>query len=199
MAYEHTVYFVSKNEYKLREIRDIWKSKVYYLESCSESIIEIQDSSIQKIVEAKAKEAYKRIFRPVLVEHSGLILPEYGNLPGGLTKIVWDSLTENGNHPEKFSELFAPSGSTPAIAQSVVAYCDGRTVFSFIGEVHGNIVKVPRGKNGFAWDCVFEPIPNVGNLTFAEMNDFQKIECSMRSLAMRHFLDYLDKIESKEE
>ena len=199
MNYDKTIYFVSKNEMKFKEMRELWTNETYHLEAYDETIREIQDSSMEEIVKHKAKEAYKSLFRPVLVEHSGLFLLNYGNLPGGLTQVVWNSLTNGGAHPESFSNLFAPSGSTPAIAQSVLAYCDGKSVKLFVGEVHGAIIKDSRGTNGFGWDCVFQPDSITPKITFAEMDDSTKREHSMRTLAMDVFMKHLNEITPRRE
>lgn len=193
MENKQTIYYVSGNKMKQNEVsRFKSQMKFYCLESYEKEILEIQDSTIDKIVVQKAKDAYKELHRPVLVENSGLILPNYGSLPGGLTQIMWNALTDNGKNPKKFSELFAPTGSTPAIAVSILAYCDGTHVRTFKGDVPGNIVKTPRGTKGFAWDCIFQP--DGSKLTFAEMSESDKSCCSMRTVAMREFITVMDKI-----
>lgn len=187
------IYYVSGNQMKLSEISQFESEmKFFRLEGYKKEILEIQDSTIDKIVKQKAKAAYKELHRPVLVENSGLTLSNYGNLPGGLTQIMWNALTDNGKNPQKFSELFAPADSTPAVAVSVLAYCDGKQVQTFKGLVPGKIVKVPRGDHGFSWDSIFQP--DGSTLTFAEMPDSEKRRCSMRTVAMREFIKAMDKI-----
>jgi XTP/dITP diphosphohydrolase len=193
MAHNQTIYFVSKSEKKLLEMRKLWTNGTYSLESYNMEIQEIQNSDIVEIAKKKAKEAYGQIFRPVLVEHSGLVLPNYGNLPGGLTQIVWDSLTDNGTQPNKFGEVFAPHGETPAIAQSVLVYCDGRRFLVSDGAVQGVIVKNSRGNNGFGWDGLFQPDDDAEGRTFAEMDDSTKSFFSMRTRAMKDFLKKIDR------
>jgi XTP/dITP diphosphohydrolase len=193
MENKRTIYYVSGNKMKQEDVsRFKDQMKFYCIESYNKEILEIQDSTIERIVVQKAKDAYKELHRPVLVENSGLILPNYGGLPGGLTQIMWNALTDNGKNPQKFSELFAPADSTPAVAVSVLAYCDGKQVQTFKGLVPGKIVKVPRGDHGFSWDSIFQP--DGSTLTFAEMPDSEKRRCSMRTVTMREFIKAMDKI-----
>ncbi|HIP66906.1 MAG TPA: hypothetical protein EYH09_02165 [Candidatus Nanopusillus sp.] len=46
--------------------------------------------------------------------------------------------------------------------RAVVAYYDGNTLKSFVGEVYGTISKEERGKGGFRYDPIF--IPEVYNI-----------------------------------
>lgn len=188
---ERVIYFVTNNDLKERELQKLWTSTKYQLKIYKEKISEIQNPNIEVIATEKAKEAYKLLFRPVLVEHSGLLLTEYGNLPGGLTQIVWDSLTGSAN-AEKFSNLFAQNGETPAIAQSVFAYCDGYKIKTFIGKIEGKIVNPPRGNPDDYWDCVFQPNNDSQGRTFAEMGSNVKNISSMRAQAIKDFMNYLD-------
>lgn len=188
---DRVIYFVTTNELKERELRNLWSSQEYELKIYKHQISEIQSSSVQTIAIDKAKKAYKALFRPVLVEHSGLLLKEYGNLPGGLTQIVWDSLTE-GTNAEKFCELFAKNGETPAIAKTVFSYCDGKKIYSFDGTIEGKVVYPPRGSNSNYWDCAFQPSNDSHCRTFAEMDIETKNTYSMRAHAIKKFMNFLN-------
>ena len=61
----------------------------------------MQTTDTQRLVRDKLLKAYKRIGRPMFVEHRGLYVERINGLPGGLTQIVWDTL-----QPERFAELF---------------------------------------------------------------------------------------------
>lgn len=139
-------------------------------------IREIQDKDMERIIRHKALAAYKELFRPVLVEHTGLYLSDYGDMPGGLTQIFFDSLTLCG-----FSELFAKERSTRAVAKSMFGFCDGKTICTAYGELTGKVIFPPCGTDIFQWDPIF--VPDGYTKTFAEMGPEEKNKISMRRKA----------------
>jgi XTP/dITP diphosphohydrolase len=171
------IYFASNNEFKIKEAREILEN--IELLPVKIKIDEIQSDNAEKIVRDKVLKAFKKIRRPVFVEHTGLYLDDFGNLPGGLTQIVWDSL-----EADKFCDFFGNRSNTKAEAKTIIGYCDGKIVNIFNGSIMGNISDKPRGNRDFQWDCVF--IPEGYDKTFAELGDV-KNEISMRKKALVEF------------
>lgn len=182
------IYFVSNNEFKIKEAKEIL-SKDLIVEDIKMKIDEIQSEDAEKIVKDKVLKAFKAIKRPVFVEHTGLYIEDFGNLPGGLTQIVWDSL-----QADKFCDYFGTRKNTKAEAKTIIGYCDGKKTISFEGSISGNISNKPIGNRKFQWDCVF--IPEGYTKTFAELDD-TKNEISMRKIALKKFLVYLEKIKGE--
>ena len=75
------------------------------------------------------------------------------------------------------------------MAKTIVAFCDGKRIKLFEGEISGRIVSEPRGNRDFQWDCVFQP--NGYNETFAEMGE-KKNGISMRKIALEKLKKYLE-------
>lgn len=178
------IYFLSSNQSKIAEIENILQSKSITIHSVEKKINEIQSNDMQEIAKDKALKAFKEIGRCVLVEQTGLLIQDFGNLPGGLTQIFWDSL-----EADKFSNIFSKIGSAEAVAKTVLAFCDGKSIKVFEGEIKGHIVCPPRGDRSFQWDCVFEP--RGYDKTFAEMGK-EKNKISMRKLALDNLKAYLE-------
>jgi XTP/dITP diphosphohydrolase len=163
-------------------------------------IQETLEIRITEMVRAEVKQAYTKLRVPCVVEHAGLIFDEYRGLgedreyPGGLTKPMWDALGDRF-----LPELSA--SSRRAVARAVVAYCDGQSVRTFVGETEGHLAPEPRGAREFYWDTVFVPDDvdgNPGTMTYAEIVDDaslglrHKVEhLSQSTKAMRSFLDWL--------
>lgn len=175
------VIFVSNNNYKIEEVIDYLSSTIN-IEGYKCKLEEIQSESMEAILRHKTLDAYKRIRRPVLVEHTGLTIENFGGLPGGLTQIFWDKL-----EAESFCDFFADKGSVKAV--TMFGFCDGKSINVFRGEIEGKIVKRPRGNRKFQWDCVFEP--EGSTMTFAEMGD-KKRDISMRTEALKKIKTYLE-------
>lgn len=181
------IYFLSSNQYKIAEVKGILSNDEIDVIPVTEKISEIQSDDMHAIVRDKSLKAYKRIARPVLVEQTGLMITKFGNLPGGLTQIFWDSL-----QADKFSDFFSKDGSAEAIAKTVLAYCDGMRIHIFEGEIKGSIVNPPRGDRAFQWDCIFEP--QGYEKTFAELGE-EKNTISMRKMALEKLKNYLESVE----
>lgn len=179
-----TIYFVSGNKHKIKEINKVVKINNIEIVGHHMPLTEIQSTDIEKIAKDKALKAFKKIRKPLIVEQTGLYIEDFGGLPGGLTQPMWDAL-----HAEKFCDFFGTRSNTKAKAVTVVAYCDGKKIHTFRGEIRGNIVRKPRGKRAFQWDCVFQP--KGSNQTFAEMGK-KKNKVSMRMQALKKLKSFLE-------
>lgn len=177
------IYFISANEYKVSEVRQLLSSDKIEVIGCPQKIEEIQSDDINKIVNDKAIKAYAIVKRPLIVEQTGLYLENIGNLPGGLTQIFWDKLGA-----DKFCEFFS-SKISKATAKTIFAFCDGKKIYNFEGNIEGIIVNKPRGKRDFQWDCIFQPTNYTQ--TFAEMGEL-KNEISMRKKALVKLKKFLE-------
>lgn len=154
-------------------------------------LVEIQSLDPEEIIEHKAKEAYKQINTPVLVEDTSLIFHALGKLPGPLIK--W-FLTELDN--EGLCRILDGYEDRSALARVFFGLYDGKELKMFQGEMKGTIAKSPRGKRGFGWDPIF--IPEGQSKTWGEMDDEEQKQTSMRRIALKQLEGYLKKVkESK--
>lgn len=161
----------------------------------SEAIKELLEVDLEVMVQAEVVNAYSRIKVPCIVEHAGLILDDFlkEGYPGGLTKPMWNTL-ENCFLQE------TNSAGRRATARAVIAYCDGKSVRTFVGETKGTLADKPRGNRKFYWDTVFIPDDPTGAIkgkTYAEIVEDKKLglkyklkHFSQSSKAMRKFLEF---------
>ena len=147
-------------------------------------LIEIQSLDLTEIIEHKAKEAYRYLHSPVLVEDASLRFLALGKLPGPLVK--W-FLSELGTHG--LCKLLDQHEDRSALAEVQFGFYDGRSFQIFAGKREGSIAPAPRGTNGFGWDAIF--IPNGSHKTWAEMTNEESKQTSMRSDALKRLEDYL--------
>ena len=173
----HLLYYISHNPFKCEEVKALLTQREIAVETALLEIKEIQSSSIEEIARDKAKKAFAKIKRPLLVEQTGLVIEGYNGFPGGLTQLVWDAIGA-----ESFCKLF---GGKAAKAMSIFAYCDGKKVFFSYGETKGQISNEPLEKSMFQWDTVF--IPEDYTNTFSEMTPEEKNKVSMRRKALDEF------------
>lgn len=147
-------------------------------------INEIQSLSLEKVVEAKAWEAYKQLQKPVMVEDTALTLLALNELPGPFIRWFEESIGLEG-----LCVIATEHNEHRAVATTCVAYCDGEKVELFTGEVLGHITQIPRGENGFGWDKIFQPENE--HRTWAEMSREEKSGQSMRKIALEKFKTFL--------
>lgn len=169
----------------MEEVKDMLCSPSIEVHFVDKKIDEIQSNNMKEIVLDKAIKAFKHIGYPVIVEHTGLLIKDFANLPGGLTQIFWDAL-----EADKFSKIFSQIGSGEATAKTFFAFCDGKNIYTFEGSIEGHIVSPPRGSQEFQWDCVFEP--KGYDKTFSELGEKKK-DISMRKEALENLKIFLEK------
>ena len=101
--------FVSSNRFKIAEAQQILGKHSISVVPSALKIDELQTEDTSKLVRDKLLKAFRRIGRPLFVEHTGLYLDHLGGLPGGLTQIFWDKL-----QADRFAELFGKSAANPS-------------------------------------------------------------------------------------
>ena len=189
------VAFVSSNYNKYLEAKTILNSFGMQVEFLKYECIEVQSDSLATVATAKAKDAFSKFARPVLVEDAGLFIDSLNGFPGPFSSYVFGTVGCKG-----ILDLMNKQQNRAARFLSVVAYCDGydnnnnnnhhhtgndvtvNKIKLFEGAVHGIISESERG---IAWgyDPIF--IPKGSEQTFAESNI--KDEISHRYLSLQAF------------
>jgi non-canonical purine NTP pyrophosphatase (RdgB/HAM1 family) len=176
-------YFVTSNKNKLREAQRILGRS---LEAVELDIPEVQAVNSTDIVHDKARKAYSKVRKPVLVEDSGLYVNAWNGFPGALIK--WFLLHVG---TDELCRMLKDKADRSAYAQTVICFYDGKSYRNFVGRSEGTIAPKPRGKNNFGWDSTF--IPKGHKKTFAEMSGTEKDAISHRGHAFRKLKAYLDR------
>ncbi len=170
--------FVTSNAGKVREAREYLPESI---ERIAYDYPEIQSSNLEEIAAAGARDAYREIGEPVLVDDSGLFIDAFEGFPG-----PYSSYVEGKLGIERVQALTAREDDHRARFRAVVAYADSEGIETFEGTVNGRIVPA-RGSGGFGYDPIFE---HCGR-TFAEMGTEEKNAVSHRGRALAAFGDWL--------
>lgn len=186
MAAKKTITFVTGNVKKLEEVvailgnqfpHDVVNKKI--------DLAEFQGSP-QDVCKEKAREAFRKVQGPVLVEDTCLCFNAHGGLPGPYIKWYLDKLGVDG-----LPRLLADFDDKSGYALCTFGYCDSDDgeVLIFEGKTHGTIVS-PKGSRDFGWDPVFQP--DDYDQTYAEMPKAEKNKISHRGRALdevkKHFV-----------
>lgn len=170
-----TITFITGNAAKAEQLGRHLEHSVYHKKL---DLDEIQSLDLKRIVEHKAREAFKKIHGPVLVEDTSLTFNALGHLPGPLIK--W-FLTELDN--EGLCQLLRSYDDRTALAEVCFGFYDGKEIKFFDGQMKGIIAKFPRGDKGFGWDPIF--IPEGRDKTWGEMTPEEQKDTSMRRIALK--------------
>lgn len=141
----------------------------------------------------KAHAAAKATGLPALADDSGIEIDALGGAPGVYTA-DW---AETGNGRDFIqamtraqTELDAINAPAPRVARFcstlVLAWPDGHDDV-FAGKVEGQVVWPMRGADGFGYDPMFQP--DGYDITFGEMDRWEKNQISHRAVAIQKFVD----------
>lgn len=172
---------VTSNKNKLAEINSILGTNHRV---SSVDVPEIQSLDLDEVITAKAKAAYAKIGKPVLVTDVSLEIEKLKGLPGTFVKFFIQTLGTTG------TVRFLGKGIHKAKATDAVAIYDGKTLKIFKGTVVGTLASKDRGDAGFGFDKVF--VPYGYKKTWAQLPDNVKNKISHRAKALRKLKKYLE-------
>ena len=180
--------FVSSNIHKFEEAKQILSDFGISLGYANHSLEEIQSDSLKSIALKKAKEAFFKLKKPVLIEDDGLFINSLGGFPGPYSSYVFQTIGNDG-----ILNLLKKNRNAKFV--SVISYCDKKNIQIFIGNLYGTISFSKQNK-GWGYDPIF--IPKNMKQTFGEIGNKNKI--SHRFKALKKFSTwYLDMQESNDQ
>jgi len=171
---------VTSNKNKLLEINQILstKHKISKIE-----VPEIQSLNLDQVITQKAKAAYEKIKKPVLVEDISFEIQSLNGLPGPFVKFFLQRLGTEG------TVKLIGNKSTKTKVTAALALYDGSKLKIFKGIVWGTLSRKNKGESGFGFDKVF--IPKGYSKTYAEMDPELKNRISHRAKALAKLKKHL--------
>lgn len=188
------IIFASKNEGKVKEVRHILNginSEILSLNDVgyNDEIHEIGET-FEENAKIKAEEIYNRFRLPTIADDSGIIALQLGNEPGVLSaRYAGENATDEDNNRKLLQRL--SSFPEPHKGKFVCAavYYFGADFIVAMGEIVGEIIKEPRGTNGFGYDPLF--LPDGYDKTTAELPPEIKNKISHRFRAFNQLKKHL--------
>jgi XTP/dITP diphosphohydrolase len=172
------LFFVSSNSHKYQEAKIILDSLGINLGFLKSNLEEIQSNSLDAIAIAKARDAFSKFKKPLIIEDDGLFIDSIDGFPGPYSSYVFKTIGNKGI-------LNLLKNNRKAKFVSIITYCDKMNLQSFEGKLNGKISKIQKGV-GWGYDPIF--IPNNSKKTFAEINN--KNELSHRYKALKKFSNW---------
>jgi len=175
MQQSFDLFFVSSNSHKYQEAKKILESFGISLGFFKYELEEIQSHSLKKIASKKAKQAFQKCKKPIIIEDDGLFIDALAGFPGPYSSYVFKTIGNKG-----ILHLVRENRSAKFV--SIISFCDTKNSKSFEAIINGRISKLQIGK-GWGYDPIF--IPTNSQNTFAELSN--KNTLSHRYIALKKF------------
>lgn len=190
------ILIATNNSNKLREIGKILGSTELEIVSPEQEGIGIEPDETGNTFEENAlikARAFKKLTRlAVAADDSGITVNALGGLPGVRSKRFAGPGGDDEANNRHLIEQLERIGSDDYRASfvCVVAYIDEQgNEATFRGECKGEIVKTPKGENGFGYDPHFY-VRELGKTT-AQMDEEEKNSISHRGKAFRKLREHI--------
>ena len=188
------IVFVTNNQNKLVEIKNLVSSN-YNILSLKDidfyNDIDETENTLEGNAMLKAKCIHSRFGLDCFADDTGLEIDVLDGRPGVYSaRYAGLKCNAKDNIDKVLSELKNFENRSAKFITVIALILNGKQFF-FKGECKGYITKIPRGKDGFGYDPIFQPLKS--KLTFAEMNQSEKGKISHRGIAVKKLIDYLNK------
>jgi XTP/dITP diphosphohydrolase len=178
--------FASTNQNKFLEVQSILSTQNISVDFSQLPLVEIQSDSLEEIAREKAKTAFAKVGRQVIIEDDGLFIDNLVGFPGQYSSFVFRTIGNNG-----ILKLLDGAAKRSAYFHSVIAFYNGITLSISEGRVFGRISDRAIEGSGWGFDPIF--IPDGTDLTFAELKK-SKNEYSHRKRALEKFAHWYLKL-----
>ncbi len=176
------LYFASSNLHKFKEAKIILNNFGINVGFFKCQLEEIQSESLIEIAKNKAKQAFLKCKKPVIVEDDGLFINSLNGFPGPYSSYVFKTIGNKG-----ILKLLDQQRKAKFV--SIISFCDKNNITFFKSSVNGSISKKISGV-GWGYDPIF--IPTNQKKTFAHLEN--KNLLSHRFQSLKKFSNwYLDK------
>ena len=191
------VVLASKNKHKLVEISKITEQFDIELVLQSELGVDIDveetGSTFEENSFLKAEAVMKATGLPALADDSGIAVDALNGEPGIYSaRYGFDDTLDDWGRLQLLlkNTEHVPDGQRQAQFVCVITMVtpEGKTIQAR-GEIHGELLREPRGENGFGYDPIFYYPP--AGMSTAEMTPEDKNEVSHRGNALKVFYDKL--------
>jgi len=135
------LYFVSSNNHKYHEAKIILDSFGIKLGFIKSTLQEIQSNSLKEIALNKAKDAFSKCKKPLIIEDDGIFINSLNGFPGPYSSYIFKTIGNKG-----ILNLLKQNRKAKFV--SIITYCDKNILESFDAKIDGSISKSVKGKVG---------------------------------------------------
>ncbi len=189
------IVFATNNKNKLSEIRDLISDNIEILSlediNCFDDLPENQLTLEGNALE-KANYIFLKYGYNCFADDTGLEIDALNNEPGVFSaRYAGPKCLAEDNINKVLSKLKVCSNRKAKFRTVIALIVDGEENL-FSGECHGEIIRAQIGDDGFGYDPIF--LPQDSELTFAQMDKFEKGLISHRGISVRKLIEFLSLI-----
>jgi len=168
----YDLYFVSSNVHKFKEVKVILNNFGINIGFFKSKLSEIQSDSLIEIANSKAKQAFLKCKKPVIVEDDGLFIDSLNGFPGPYSSYVFKTIGNKG-----ILKLLKLQRKAKFV--SIISFCDQKNIKIFQSSLIGSISEKISGA-GWGYDPIFIPINQ--KKTFAQLEIKNTLSHRFKSL-----------------
>lgn len=188
------ILLATTNKGKLNDVKEIFKDIdveiLSFLDFDNYPNVEEKGETFLQNAELKVKAAFENYGIPSIGDDSGLESFQLNGEPGIFSaRYAGENADDEKNNINLISKLSEYPEPHPGRFVCAAVFYNGKEFISATGEIRGNIIKSPRGKNGFGYDPLF--VPNGYIKTMAELSHKEKNKISHRLNAFKELKKFL--------
>jgi XTP/dITP diphosphohydrolase len=189
--------FATNNEHKLKEIQSMLGSRFQLLSladiGCLDDIPET-GNTLEGNASQKARYIYEKYGYNCFADDTGLEVEALDMAPGVYSARYAGPQRNSLDNMQKLLFELDKINNRNARFRTVISFIMNGRETQFEGMVEGQILKEPKGEQGFGYDPVFQP--NGFNVSFAEMGLNEKNGISHRGRAFTKLNNFLNNIDA---
>lgn len=186
------VYFITGNKSKFKEARQIVLEANVSLVQKNLNLDETRSLDQKKVAVEKARKAFKKLKKPILVDDTALYFEEYKSFPGTYTKSVFQSIGFKG------IERLLKGRNRKAYFRTFICYKDSKNEKIFSGVWKGRIIPKVSKKFNPEWEYNSIFVPSSSRKVLSEIPLEERAKKSHRKKAFNKLIKYLEKMEGGE-
>jgi len=179
------IYYVTGNESKFKEAKEILKNLKIALIQKDLKIKEIKSLNQEEVILDKAKKAFKKLKKPLLIDDVGIYFSNYYLFPGTYTRYLFNAIGFVG------IEKLLSGINRNAFFKILLCYKDKKTEKIFEGILKGKIIQnaKPLKNKNWQYDNIF--IPEDYNVPLSEIPLIERVKFSHRKKAFDKLINWL--------
>jgi len=179
------IYFISGNKSKFEEARQIAEEAGITISHGNLELTEIKSLSQEEVVLDKARRAFEKLKKPVIVDDTGIYFEQYKDFPGTFTKFLFRAIGFEG--VEKLLE----NKNRNAFFKTMICYKDSEREKIFSGVWKGKIIEEASKKFNPDWQYNSIFMPEDCNKLLSEMSMEERAKKSHRKKAFDEFAKWV--------
>jgi XTP/dITP diphosphohydrolase len=175
--------FATNNEHKLNELQSMLAEI-----GCTDDIPETKET-LEGNASQKARYIFDRFGLNCFADDTGLEVEALNMAPGVYSARYAGPQRSSVDNMQKLLFELDKINNRNARFRTVISLIINGNETLFEGTVEGQIIREPKGMQGFGYDPVFQP--NGFDVSFAEMELTEKNKISHRGMAVNKLINYL--------